>query len=95
MTHDSLISCVFVCVLGLSDREDWLELNDRGVKTILPADKPVHPVDKDPAPVAQPHVDPDLGPDALVQPKNPNIPILPKPPIKVRHKCLFLIIHRS
>lgn len=89
----TLLFHVFVSLLGLSDREDWLELNDRGVKTILPADKPVHPVDKDPAPVAQPHVDPDVGPDALVQPKNPNIPILPKPPIKVRHEYLFLIIH--
>lgn len=91
----TLLFHVFVCVLGLSDREDWLELNDRGVKTILPADKPVHPVDKDPAPVAQPHVDPDVGPDTLVQTKNPNIPILPKPPIKVRYKYLFLIIHCS
>ncbi|XP_051267985.1 endoplasmic reticulum mannosyl-oligosaccharide 1,2-alpha-mannosidase isoform X2 [Dicentrarchus labrax] len=81
---------------GLSDREDWLELNDREVKTILPDVKSVlgQAADKAPAPVAGPHVEPALGPalrpdvgpdvvpDSVVEPREPNIPILAKPPTK-------------
>ncbi|KAG8010865.1 Endoplasmic reticulum mannosyl-oligosaccharide 1 [Nibea albiflora] len=49
---------------GLSDREDWLDLNDRELKTILPVVKSVfgQAAGKAPAPVAGPHVQPALGP---------------------------------
>ncbi|XP_035523851.1 endoplasmic reticulum mannosyl-oligosaccharide 1,2-alpha-mannosidase [Morone saxatilis] len=81
---------------GLSDREDWLELNDREVKTILPDVKSVlgQAAGKAPAPVAGPHVEPALGPalrpdvgpdaapDSVVEPREPNILILAKPPTK-------------
>ncbi|XP_078126874.1 endoplasmic reticulum mannosyl-oligosaccharide 1,2-alpha-mannosidase isoform X1 [Sander vitreus] len=73
---------------GLSDREDWLELNDREVKDIPPEVKSVldQAEAKDPPPVAGPHmgpaVDPAAGADAVVGPKAPNVPILAKPPIK-------------
>ncbi|KAM9338091.1 endoplasmic reticulum mannosyl-oligosaccharide 1,2-alpha-mannosidase [Symphorus nematophorus] len=73
---------------GLPDREDWLELNDRELKTVVPVVKAVlGPVAvKAPAPVAGPHVGPALvpeaGPDAVVEPRGPNIPILAKPPTK-------------
>ncbi|XP_029372403.1 endoplasmic reticulum mannosyl-oligosaccharide 1,2-alpha-mannosidase isoform X1 [Echeneis naucrates] len=67
---------------GLPEREDWLELNDReliplGVKPVLGPD-----ADKPPAPVAGPHVGDAVGPDPVLEPRGPNIPILPKPPIK-------------
>ncbi|XP_041816193.1 endoplasmic reticulum mannosyl-oligosaccharide 1,2-alpha-mannosidase isoform X1 [Chelmon rostratus] len=77
---------------GLSDREDWLELNDKELKTILPGVKSLldGAADKAPAPVAGPHVEPalvpDAGPgvglDAVVEPRGPDIPILAKPPTK-------------
>ncbi|KAG7240821.1 hypothetical protein INR49_023395 [Caranx melampygus] len=69
---------------GLSDREDWLEVNDREVKAIPPGAKPVlGPVaDKAPAPVVGPDVGPAVGPDSVVEPKRPNILILAKPPTK-------------
>nr|XP_046230717.1 endoplasmic reticulum mannosyl-oligosaccharide 1,2-alpha-mannosidase isoform X2 [Scatophagus argus] len=77
---------------GSADREDWLELNDRELKTILPGVKSVlgHAAGKAPAPAAGPHVrpplgpevGPEVGPDAVVEPKGPNIPLLPKPPTK-------------
>ncbi|XP_032396262.1 endoplasmic reticulum mannosyl-oligosaccharide 1,2-alpha-mannosidase isoform X1 [Etheostoma spectabile] len=73
---------------GLSDREDWLELNDREVKDIPPEVKSVsdQAEAKAPPPVAGPHmgpaVDPDAGADAVVGPKAPNVPILAKPRIK-------------
>ncbi|TKS84189.1 Endoplasmic reticulum mannosyl-oligosaccharide 1,2-alpha-mannosidase [Collichthys lucidus] len=49
---------------GLSDREDWLDLNDRELKTILPVVKSLfgQAPGKAPAPVAGPHVQPALGP---------------------------------
>ncbi|XP_038550327.1 endoplasmic reticulum mannosyl-oligosaccharide 1,2-alpha-mannosidase-like isoform X1 [Micropterus salmoides] len=65
---------------GLSDREDWLELNDRELKTIPPAVKSIleQAAGKAQVPVAGPAV----GPDALVEPRGPNVAILAKPPIK-------------
>lgn len=83
--------------LGLSDREDWLELNDRDVKDIPPEVKSVldQAEAKVPPPVAGPDmgpaVDPDAGADAVVGPRAPNVPILAKPPIKVR--VVFVLIY--
>ncbi|XP_060916975.1 endoplasmic reticulum mannosyl-oligosaccharide 1,2-alpha-mannosidase isoform X2 [Labrus mixtus] len=121
---------------GLSDRDDWLELNDRELEAVLPAVRPVlgQHVGKAPVPVVGPHVGPAVGPDAgpvirpdtgpvirpdagpvirpdagpvirpdagpvfrpdagpvirpdaVVEPRGPIVPILPKPPIK---KYLF------
>lgn len=70
-----------MCVLfqGLSDREGLLKLNENAVEKI-----PVQPADKDLDPIAQPHMDPGAVPDDLAAPKNPNLAIIPKPPIKVR-----------
>ncbi|KAK5900554.1 hypothetical protein CgunFtcFv8_025505 [Champsocephalus gunnari] len=68
-----------------SDRDEWLELNDREVKDDLPDVQSVLdlPAAKVPPPAAGPHVGPAVGPDpAVVEPKGPNIPIFPKPPIK-------------
>uniref|UniRef100_A0AAQ4P3F0 alpha-1,2-Mannosidase n=1 Tax=Gasterosteus aculeatus aculeatus TaxID=481459 RepID=A0AAQ4P3F0_GASAC len=76
---------------GWSDREDLLELNDRdvtdlprGVKSILD-----DAAGKAPPPAAGPHVRPAVEPDAaagaVVEPKGPNVPILPKPPIKKKN----------
>ncbi|XP_034752387.1 endoplasmic reticulum mannosyl-oligosaccharide 1,2-alpha-mannosidase isoform X2 [Etheostoma cragini] len=73
---------------GLSDRGDWLELNDREVKDIPPEVKAAsdQAEAKAPPPVAGPHmgpaVDPDAGADAVVGPRAPNVPILAKPRIK-------------
>ncbi|CAK6965113.1 endoplasmic reticulum mannosyl-oligosaccharide 1%2C2-alpha-mannosidase isoform X1 [Scomber scombrus] len=79
---------------GISDREEWLELNDRGLNAAPPGAKPELGPDagKTPAPVAGPHLGPAvvpdvavpdaLGPDAVEELKGPNIPILAKPPIK-------------
>ncbi|XP_070706993.1 endoplasmic reticulum mannosyl-oligosaccharide 1,2-alpha-mannosidase [Pempheris klunzingeri] len=81
---------------GLSDREDWLELNDRELKAIPLGVKSVlgQAEGKAPAPVAGPHVGPPVGPDAgpgvgpgassdaAVEPRGPNVPILAKPPTK-------------
>uniref|UniRef100_A0A3P8TLN9 alpha-1,2-Mannosidase n=1 Tax=Amphiprion percula TaxID=161767 RepID=A0A3P8TLN9_AMPPE len=69
---------------GLSDREDWLELNDPELKAAPPGVKPVlGPAAGDaPAPAAGPHLEPAVVPDAVVAPIGPNVPILPKPPIK-------------
>lgn len=103
-----------MCV-GLSDRDDWLELNDRelepiplGVKSVLD-----QAAGKAPAPVAGPHVGPAVGPgagpdagpavgpaagpDAVVEPRGPNVPILAKPPTKVRvvFSYLFFQEHES
>ncbi|KAM6975299.1 endoplasmic reticulum mannosyl-oligosaccharide 1,2-alpha-mannosidase isoform 1-T1 [Tautogolabrus adspersus] len=125
--------CFPVCLcVGLSDRDDWLELNDRELEAVLPGVKPLlgQHVGKAPVPVAGPHVGPVLGPgagqvirpdagpvirpdegpvirpdagpvirpdagpvirpdaglvihpDAVEEPRGPNVPILPKPPIK-------------
>lgn len=90
-------SCVYLCVClcpVLPDRDDWLELNDGELKAVLPGVKPVVSEEegKAPAPMAGPHVGPAVGPDAgpvvgpdaVLEPKGPNVPILPKPPLKVR-----------
>lgn len=78
--------CVCVCVSsGLSEREDWLKVNERDAENGIPAaDKPARPADKDLDPIAEPHVDPGAGPDALA-PKNPSVAVVPKPPVKVRN----------
>lgn len=76
-----LVHCVCVYI-GWSDR-DWLELNDRGVKYILPGVNTL--AGKAPPPVAKP----DVGPDVVVEARKPDVPILPKPPIKVRPAFLF------
>ncbi|CAI5666389.1 endoplasmic reticulum mannosyl-oligosaccharide 1,2-alpha-mannosidase [Oreochromis niloticus] len=69
---------------GLSDQEDWLELNDRELKAIPPGVKPVlgQAAGKAPAPVAGPHLRPAVVPEAAGEARGPNIPILVKPPIK-------------
>ncbi|XP_031711634.1 endoplasmic reticulum mannosyl-oligosaccharide 1,2-alpha-mannosidase [Anarrhichthys ocellatus] len=73
---------------GGSDREDWLELNDRDVKDLPPGVKSilVQAEGKALPPVAEPHVLPAVDPDAVagavVEPRGPNVPIMPKPPIK-------------
>ena len=120
----SVCVCVCLCVcLGSSDREDWLELNDRDLKPVPPGAKPVlgPAAGKTPAPVAGPHLGPAvvpdavvpdavvpdavvpdavvldavvpdaLGPDAVAELKGPNMPILAKPPIKVRVVFVFFI----
>lgn len=87
---------LFILCSGWSDREDLLELNDRdvtdlprGVKSILD-----DAAGKAPPPAAGPHVRPAVEPDAaagaVVEPKGPNVPILPKPPIKVRAVFVFI-----
>lgn len=70
---------------GLSEREDWLKVNDRDVEKIPAADKPARPADKDLDPIAEPHVDAGAGPDALA-PKNPSVAAVPKPPVKKPNK---------
>ncbi|KAK9532843.1 hypothetical protein VZT92_010208 [Zoarces viviparus] len=73
---------------GGSDREDWLELNDRDVKDLPPGVKSILDQAEGKAlpPVAEPHVLPAVDPDAVtgavVEPRGPNVPIMPKPPIK-------------
>ncbi|KAM9841270.1 endoplasmic reticulum mannosyl-oligosaccharide 1,2-alpha-mannosidase [Aulostomus maculatus] len=69
---------------GLSDRDDWLELSDRDLRAVPPGVKPVFgpAAAQSPAPVAGPHLGPAVGPDATVEPRGPNIPMLEKPPIK-------------
>ncbi|XP_028274112.1 endoplasmic reticulum mannosyl-oligosaccharide 1,2-alpha-mannosidase [Parambassis ranga] len=69
---------------GSSDKDDWLELNDRDLKPILPGVKSeLGPAQgKAPAPVAGPHLRPAVGPDLVVEPKGPTIPIFVKPPMK-------------
>ncbi|XP_072227720.1 endoplasmic reticulum mannosyl-oligosaccharide 1,2-alpha-mannosidase [Leuresthes tenuis] len=67
---------------GLSDKEDWLELNDRGLDVHPPGLKPELNPAKAPAPVVGPHLEPAVGPDAIAEPRAPNFPNLVKPPIK-------------
>ncbi|XP_069017550.1 endoplasmic reticulum mannosyl-oligosaccharide 1,2-alpha-mannosidase [Embiotoca jacksoni] len=70
---------------GLSDREDWLELDDRDLKAVPPGVKPVlgpAAAGKPPAPVVGPHLGPAVGPDSVAEPRGPNVPILAKPPTK-------------
>lgn len=66
--------------VGWSDKEEWLELNDRGFKAELsPAPG------RAPAPVVQPHLgDAAADPVALAKPKEPHVPVLAKLPAKVR-----------
>lgn len=73
-------------VLELTNKEDWLKLNNRGVKSDWG-----QAADRTPAPVAQPQMGGAVGADE--EPGRPNIPILPKPPTKVRLKyVLFMFI---
>lgn len=77
---------MFLCVsVGLSDKDDWLELNDRGLDLVPPGLKPaLRPAEgKAPAPVVGPHLDPAESLQDLLEPRGPNIPVLPKPPTKV------------
>ncbi|XP_022046700.2 endoplasmic reticulum mannosyl-oligosaccharide 1,2-alpha-mannosidase isoform X1 [Acanthochromis polyacanthus] len=69
---------------GLSDREDWLELTDQQLKAAPPGVKPVlgPAAGIAPAPAARPHLEPAVGLDVIVEARGPNVPILPKPPIK-------------
>ncbi|KAF6719435.1 Endoplasmic reticulum mannosyl-oligosaccharide 1,2-alpha-mannosidase [Oryzias melastigma] len=62
---------------GWSDKEDWLELNDRGFKV-----EPSPAAGRAPAPVVQPHLGVALDPVVLEKPKEPHIPVLAKPPTK-------------
>lgn len=84
--------CACAC-LGLSDQEDWLELNDRELKAIPPGLKPVlgQAAGKAPAPVAGPHLRPAVVPEAAGEARGPNIPILVKPPIKVT--VVFVLLY--
>lgn len=65
--------------LALSDRKEWPELDGIRVKTIIPGGKALsgQASEKAPPPVAGP----DVG---------ENIPVMPKPPIKVRLAHFFL-----
>lgn len=77
-----------VCV-ELTNKEDWLKLNNRGVKS-----DQGQAADRTPAPVAQPQMGGAVGADE--EPGRQNIPILPKPPTKVRLKpVLFMFIKSS
>lgn len=80
-----------MCILGLSDREDWLDLNDRQLNAALPGLKPLlNPAaGKAPAPVVGPHLGPAVGPDPVAEPKGPSVPILAQPPTKVRFVILL------
>ncbi|XP_059214119.1 endoplasmic reticulum mannosyl-oligosaccharide 1,2-alpha-mannosidase [Centropristis striata] len=77
---------------GLSDREEWLELNDGELKDLPVEVKSLLDQEADkapPPPVAGPHVGPAVDPDAgavepvvvVEEPRGPAVPILPKPPI--------------
>lgn len=83
--------CACACV-GLSDQEDWLELNDRELKAIPPGVKPVlgQAAGKAPDPVGGPHLQLTVVPDAAGEARGPNIPILVKPPVKVSCICTSL-----
>ncbi|KAM8827655.1 endoplasmic reticulum mannosyl-oligosaccharide 1,2-alpha-mannosidase isoform 2-T2 [Spinachia spinachia] len=73
---------------GWSDREHLLELNDRDVTDLPRGVKPLADVvaGKAPPPAAGPYVrqavERDVGGGAVVEPRGPNAPIMPKPPIK-------------
>lgn len=66
---------------GLADKDEWLELNDRGLNVVPPGLKPVlRPAEgRAPALVAGPHPEPA---EDLLEPRGPNIPVLAKPPTK-------------
>lgn len=67
--------------LGLSDRDEWPELDVRRVKTIIPGGKALSA----PAPenVPPPGAGPDAGADTVEDTRSENVPVMPKPPIKV------------
>ncbi|KAM3874595.1 LOW QUALITY PROTEIN: endoplasmic reticulum mannosyl-oligosaccharide 1,2-alpha-mannosidase [Diretmus argenteus] len=75
---------------GLSDREDWLELDDKELKAMPQGVQPVvgPAVGKVPVDAAGPEVRPAVGPglipDIIAEPERPRVPFLPKPPIKKR-----------
>ncbi|XP_054896499.1 endoplasmic reticulum mannosyl-oligosaccharide 1,2-alpha-mannosidase [Poeciliopsis prolifica] len=62
---------------GLSNKEDWLELGDRGL--VLPGLNPVLRPVEGRGPVAGPHAEPAEDP---MEPREPNIPVLARPPTK-------------
>lgn len=69
----------FVYCLGLSDRslkEDWVEMENRGLRPIPPGLVPKLP------PGVVPGVQ-DVPPEVLPELQRPSIPILPKPPAMV------------
>ncbi|XP_068609158.1 endoplasmic reticulum mannosyl-oligosaccharide 1,2-alpha-mannosidase-like [Brachionichthys hirsutus] len=69
---------------GLDDRAHWLELNERFLRTVHPHVKSA--LGQAVAPVAGPHVGPalslDSGPDSEAKSREPDVPMLAKPPIK-------------
>lgn len=76
-------------LIGLSDREGWLEVNDRGVRTIIPGGKSLsdQAAEKDPPPMVRP----DVGADTVEETRGQNIPMMPKPPIKVDLHVFFIL----
>lgn len=58
-------------------------MNDRGVRTIIPGQA----AEKDPPPMVRP----DVGADTVEETRDQNIPMMPKPPIKVRLACFFIL----
>lgn len=73
--------------LGLSDKEEWLELDGGRVKTIIPGGKADLGQDAEKAP--PPVAGPDVGTDTVEDTRKENIPVMPKPPIKVRLARIF------
>lgn len=73
-------SCSF-SRLGLSDREEWIQLDGRRVKTIIPGQA----AEEAPPPV----VGPDVSALTVEETRRENIPVMPKPPIKVRLASFF------
>lgn len=65
---------------GLSDKEEWLAVDDRRGKTIIPGGNALsgRDAEKVPPPVAGP----DIGANSVEDRKIENIPVMPKPPIK-------------
>lgn len=87
---DSLPLFLSFSLLGLSGREERLEVNDSGTKTIIPGVKPPsgQVAEKDPPPM----VGPDVDADTMEEKGGQNIPMMPKPPIKVRLACFPSVI---
>ena len=83
------LSCLFHFppAVGLSDAEDWLELDDRQIK-VMP---PVKSLEAGPllghaeaaVPELRPAVKPRLIPEVVPEPQRLKAPIMPKPPVKV------------
>lgn len=74
--------------LGLTDGEEWLAPDGSRGKTIVPGGKALsgQAAEKVPPPVAGP----DIGADSVEDTKIENIPVMPKPPIKVRLPHFFV-----